>query len=131
MISTEFGASDLRAGVYFWRVRATAATGQASDWSDPQKFIIAPRGSGSQVPVSNLAAELLGGNIFLLRGRAEPGTTIRVGGREAIVTSDGAFQMQITASPSAREIIVEAQDAQGNSSPYKVALAARADRGRG
>jgi hypothetical protein len=130
LVSTEFGASDLRPGVYFWRVRATAATGQASDWSDPQKFIIAPRGSGSQVPVSDLAAELLGGNIFLLRGRAEPGTTIRVGGREAIVTSDGAFQMQITASPSAREVIVEAQDAQGNSSPYKVPLAARADRGR-
>ena len=131
LVSTEFGASDLRPGVYFWRVRATAATGQASDWSEPQKFIIAPRGSGSQVPVSDLAAELLGGNIFLLRGRAEPGTTIRVGGREAIVSTDGAFQIQITVSPSAREIVVEAQDAQGNSSPYKVPLAARADRGRG
>jgi hypothetical protein len=131
LVSTEFGASDLRPGVYFWRVRATAATGQTSDWSDPQKFIIAPRGSGSQVPVSDLAAELLGGNIFLLRGRAEPGTTIRVGGREAIVSTDGAFQIQITASPSAHEIMVEAQDAQGNSSPYKVPLAARAVRTKG
>ena len=71
LVATEFGASDLRPGVYFWRVRATAATGQASDWSDPQKFIVAPRGSGSQVPVSDLAAELFGRQHFLLRGRAD------------------------------------------------------------
>src|SRR5215216_1677536 len=32
LVATEFGASDLRPGVYFWRVRATAASGQASDW---------------------------------------------------------------------------------------------------
>ena len=73
LASTEFTASDLRPGVYFWRVRATAPTGQTSDWSDPKKFIIATRGTGSRVPVSNLAAELLGGKIYLIRGRAEPG----------------------------------------------------------
>ena len=65
LASTEFTASDLRPGVYFWRVRATAPTGQTSDWSDPKKFIIATRGTGSRVPVSNLAAELLGGNVSI------------------------------------------------------------------
>jgi type IV pilus assembly protein PilM len=60
LVATEFGASDLRPGVYFWRVRATASSGQASDWSDPLKFIVATRGTGSQVSVSNLSAELLG-----------------------------------------------------------------------
>ncbi len=49
LVATEFGASDLRPGVYFWRVRATAASGQASDWSDPLKFFVATRGTGSQV----------------------------------------------------------------------------------
>src|SRR6267142_1050665 len=123
LASTEFGASDLRPGVYFWRVRATAASGQVSDWSDPQKFMVATRGSGSQVAVSNLAAELLGGNLYLIRGQADPGTTIHVGGREALVPTGGSFQIQITASAGAREVMVDAQDNQGNSSQYKLQLA--------
>lgn len=123
LIAMEFNASDLRPGTYFWRVRATAATGQTSDWSDPKKFLVAPRGSGSQVAVSNLTAELLGGNIYLVRGQAEPGTTIRTGGRETLVSTGKAFQVQITAPAGEREITVEALDPSGNSSSYKLALA--------
>jgi len=130
LAATEFGASDLRPGIYFWRVRATAPTGQTSDWSEPRKFIVAQRGTGSQVNVSNLTAELLGGNIYLIRGRAEPGTTIRAGGREAIVPSDGSFQIQISVAGS-REVVVDAQDPQGNSSQYKLPLSGRGGRGRG
>ena len=63
---------------------------------------MAPRGSGSQVAVSNLTAELLGGNIYLVRGQAEPGTTIRAGGRETLVSTGKSFQVQITA-PAGRE----------------------------
>ncbi len=129
LVATEFGASDLRPGVYFWRVRATASSGQASDWSDPLKFIVATRGTGSQVFVSSLSTELLGGNLYLVRGRAEPGTTIRAGGRETIVAIDGSFQIQITAARATREITVEAQDPQGNSSQYKVSLSGRVARG--
>lgn len=129
LVATEFGASDLRPGVYFWRVRATASSGQTSDWSEPRKFVIAQRGTGSQVAVSNLAAEFLGGNIYLVRGRAEPGTTIRVGGREAIVPPDGSFQIQISIA-GVQEVLVDAQDAQGNSSQYKLPLSGRAARTR-
>jgi len=125
LVATEFGASDLRPGVYFWRVRATAASGQASDWSDPQKFIVTTRGTGSQVSVANLSTELLGGNIYLVRGKAEPGTTIRVSGRETIAAPDGGFQVQVTAGAGARELALEARDSQGNSSQYKVSLGAR------
>ena len=128
LVATEFGASDLRPGVYFWRVRATASSGQASDWSDPLKFIVATRGTGSQVAVSNLSAELLGGNLFLVRGRAEPGTTIKVSGRETIVAPDGSFQIQVTASGGARDVAIEAQDSRGNSSQYRVSLSGRTAR---
>ncbi len=128
LLATEFNASDLRPGVYFWRVRAAVQTGQTSDWSEAQKFIVATRGTDSGVPVSNLAAELLGGNIYLVRGRAEPGTTIRIAGRETLVPTDKSFQVQITAPADASEIMVEAQDPQGNSSNYKVTLSGR--RGR-
>jgi hypothetical protein len=130
LVATELGATDLRPGVYFWRVRATAATGQASDWSDPLKFIVVTRGTGSQVAVANLTAELLGGSIYLVRGKAEPGTTVRVAGRETIASPDGSFQLQVTAAATTRELIVEAQDPQGNSSQYKVSLSGRAGRGR-
>lgn len=131
LIATEFSASDLRPGVYFWRVRATASTGQTSDWSEPKKFVMAPRGTGSQVVASNLTVELLGGNIYLVRGEAEPGTTIRVSGREALVQSNKSFQVQITAPAAAREVIVEARDPQGNSSRYKLRLSGRDGQGKG
>ncbi|HET6854633.1 MAG TPA: FecR domain-containing protein [Pyrinomonadaceae bacterium] len=128
LVATEFGASDLRPGVYFWRVRATAASGQASDWSDPLKFMVVTRGTGSQVAVSDLNAELLGGNIYLIRGKAEPGVTVRVAGRETIAASNGAFQIQVTSGAATRELTVEAQDPRGNSSQYKVSLSGRAGR---
>ena len=127
LVATEFGASDLRPGVYFWRVRATATSGQTSDWSEPRKFVVTQRGTGSQVAVSNLAAEFLGGNIYLVRGRAEPGTTIRVSGREALVPSDGSFQIQISVAGS-RDVVVNAQDPQGNTSQYKLPLSNRTAR---
>lgn len=122
LVSNEFTASDLRPGVYFWRVRAIAQSGQTSDWSDPKKFIVAPRGTGSQVPVSSLVAELLGGNIYLIRGRSDPGTTIRIAGRETIVPSDGNFQLQVTAPPGAKEVNIDAEDSRGNVTPYRLAL---------
>ena len=122
LASTEFTASDLRPGVYFWRVRATAATGQTSDWSEPLKFMVIARGTGSQVPVTDLTAELLGGNVYIIRGRAEPGTTIRAAGRETLTATDGTFQIQITSPSGGNQVAVEAQDARGNSSQYRVQL---------
>jgi len=122
LASNEFTASDLRPGVYFWRVRAVAGTGQTSDWSDPKKFIVATRGSGSRVPVSNLVAELLGGRIYLIRGKSDPGTTIRSSGRETIVPSEGSFQLQVTAPPGTNDITIDAEDARGNVTPYRLPL---------
>ncbi len=128
LASNEFTASDLRPGVYFWRVRATASSGQASDWSEPKKFFIARRGTGSHVNVSNLTAELLGGNVYLVRGHSEVGNTIRAAGRDTLVATDGSFQLQIMAAPGTQEIIVDAEDPRGNSSQYRVALSTRGTR---
>jgi len=131
LASNEFTASDLRPGVYFWRVRATAATGQTSDWSEPRKFIIVTRGTGSRVPVSNLTAELLWGRVYLVRGRSEPGTTIRIAGRETIVPTEGSFQIQTAAPEGAQEITIEAADPRGNSTPYRLSLSGRSNSAKG
>jgi len=123
LVATQFSASDLRPGAYFWRIRATASSGQTSDWSEPQKFIvIAPGSNASTVSVSNLIAIYLGGSVYIIRGTTSPGTTVSVSGREAAAGSDGAFQVQITAPSGTREVTIQASDSQGNRSQYQVRL---------
>jgi len=123
LVSTQFSATDLRPGAYFWRIRATASSGQTSEWSDPLKFIVAGQGNSSTaVSVSRLSSTYLGGNLYIIRGASPPGTTISVLGREALAGPDGTFQVQITATPGMHEVTIQASDAQGNSSQYRLAL---------
>jgi len=123
LVVTQFNASDLRPGAYFWRIRATASSGQTSDWSEPLKFLVATQGANAVVPVANLSAVFLGGNVYLIRGTGSPGTTVRVSGREAAAAADGSFQVQISTPPGMREVTLQASDSQGNSSQYRVLLA--------
>jgi hypothetical protein len=123
LVVTQFSASDLRPGAYFWRIRATASSGQTSDWSEPLKFLVATQGANmSAVPVTNLTAVYLGGNVYIIRGTTSPGTTVHVSGREATAFGDGNFQVQISAQPGIREVTIEASDIQGNSTRYQVPL---------
>jgi hypothetical protein len=122
LVVTQFDASDLRPGAYFWRVRATAASGQTSDWSEPLKFIVTSQGNNVEIPVTNLTAVHLGGNVYLIRGTSLPGVTVRIFGREANTTNDGTFQIQVSAPPNTREVTVLASDSQGNSSHYRLTL---------
>jgi hypothetical protein len=122
LAATEFNASDLRPGNYYWRVRATAQTGQVSDWSDPQKFIVVPAGSNESLAVDVSQINYIGGQIYVVRGRAQPGTTIRILGRQTLTGSDGSFQLQITVPDGAREVAGEAQDPQGNRTRFNFAI---------
>jgi len=123
LVATQFNASDLRQGAYFWRVRATDTSGQTSDWSEPLKFLITTQaGSVAAVPVSNLTSVYLGGNVYVIRGTTAPGTSVRVSGREAAAASDGNFQVQITAPSGTREVTIQVSDSQGNNSQYHVPL---------
>ena len=119
--ATEFTLDNLRQGNYFWRVRAMAQSGQASDWSDPQKFVVVTEGgTGETVSVSVAAVEYVGGSIYLLRGRTQPGNTVRCGGRETLSDGDGSFQLQINLPKGARDVVVEARDTLGNSNSVRV-----------
>ena len=123
LISTQFSANDLRPGAYFWRVRATATSGQTSDWSEPQKFIVASPSTGSgSVSVTRLNTTYLGGDLYIIRGSSAPGTTISALGREALVGPDGTFQIQVTAASGTREVTVFAFDPHGNRSQYRLSL---------
>ncbi|HYR77294.1 MAG TPA: FecR family protein [Pyrinomonadaceae bacterium] len=123
LVVTQFIASDLRPGAYFWRIRATAPSGQTSEWTEPLKFIVATEGTSlAVVPVSNLSAVHLGGNVYLIRGTTSSGTTVLISGREAVATADGHFQVQIIAPPGTQEVLIQASDLQGNRSQYRVTL---------
>ena len=122
LAAMELNVADLRTGVYFWRVRATAASGQTSEWSEPQKFIVVQPVKGDTVNVADWAVEYLGGNIYLVRGRTQPGTTIRISGREALAGGDGTFQLQITSPGGVHEVDAEARTPDGNYSRYRLSL---------
>jgi hypothetical protein len=123
LVLPQFNAVDLRPGAYFWRIRARASSGQTSDWSEPLKFIVTAQSANTAaVPVSNLSAVYLGGNVYLIRGTTSPGTSVRVSGREAAAAGDGNFQVQITAPSGTREVTIQVSDSQGNNSQYRVPL---------
>jgi hypothetical protein len=72
----------------------------------------------------------VGGNVYLVRGRSQPGNTIRIAGRETLAAADGTFQLQITAPEAAGEVTVEARDPQGNRNQYKLTLSTGVARSR-
>jgi hypothetical protein len=122
--ATQFSVSDLQAGIYFWRVRAVAASGQISEWTEPQKFTIiaAGQGTGEHITVTGVEFEFIGGSIYMARGRTQPGNTIRIAGRETLAASDGSFQLQISVPRATREIVVEAEDSQGTRKDTRLAF---------
>lgn len=121
--ASEFTVDDLRQGNYFWRVLAVAQSGQASDWSEPQKFVVVGGGStGEEAGVSDVQIEYVAGSIYLVRGRTRAGNIVRCEGRETLAARDGFFQLQINAPRAARDIQIETADTQGNRNSFKFAL---------
>ena len=121
--SNEFTVDDLRQGNYFWRVLAVAQSGQVSDWSEPQKFVVVGEGgTGEEVGFADVQIEYVAGQIYIVRGRTQPGNTVRCSGRETLATRDGLFQLQINAPHGAREVQLEAADTQGNRNSAKYTL---------
>ncbi|HYY94086.1 MAG TPA: fibronectin type III domain-containing protein [Pyrinomonadaceae bacterium] len=121
--STEFTVDDLRQGNYFWRVLAVAQSGQASDWSEPQKFVVVGgAGTGEEAGVSDVQIEYVAGQIYLIRGRTQSGNVVRCEGRETLAARDGFFQLQISAPHGAHEVQIETADTLGNRNSFKFAL---------
>jgi len=100
---------------------AVAASGQISEWTEPQKFTIAVaaaagQNTGERITLSNVSFEFIAGNIYVARGRTQPGNIVHIDGRQTLAAADGSFQMQISVPKTDREIEIEVEDAQGNRS---------------
>lgn len=115
-----FSQPNLAPGIYYWRVRAASASGQTSDWSEPWKFTIVRQTPSDRITAGDWRVDALGGNLYRISGRTQPGVTVRVAGRETFAASDGSFLVQVSAaSPS---VTVELSDDRGNRSRYGLNL---------
>ena len=116
-----FTLANLAPGVYYWRLRAGAASGQTSDWGEPWKFTIVKSPASEFLTASEWQIESVGGKIYLVSGKTQPGATVRIGGREIFAAADGSFRLQISTSGST--VTVELSDERGNRSRYGLNLA--------
>lgn len=120
MTVRDYRLAGLTPGVYYWRLRSTARSGQTTNWNDPWKFLVIRAADNSGIEAVEWKAERIGGLVYLISGRTRPGMSVRSRGREVFAGPDGSFRLQIT-SPSI-ETAVEIGDDQGNKSGYIISL---------
>ena len=119
MTTREFRLT-LSPGNYYWRLKATGRSGQTTNWNDAWKFIVVRSGESVAIEAVEWKTERVGGNIYLVSGRTNPGVVVRSQGRETNSGADGAFRLQIS-SPSV-ETAVEISDDRGNRTGFILSL---------
>jgi hypothetical protein len=120
LASREFRLAALSPGTYYWRLKSSARSGQASEWSEPARFNVARGSSSSGIDVSDWKAERVGGTVYIVSGRTRPGLLVRAQGREVFAGGDGAFRLQVS-TPS-REMALELSDDRGNRAGFVLSL---------
>lgn len=120
LTAPSFSLANLAPGNYYWRIRATAVSGQTSEWSEPWKFTVVKLEESQSLTASDWQVEKLGGNLYLVNGKTQSGATVRITGRETFAAADGSFRLQV--STAAPEITVEIGDEHGNRAHFVIAL---------
>ena len=115
-----FTIANLSPGTYYWRLLANSASGQSSEWGEPWKFAIIKQSHNETVTANDWQVEKVGGNIYIISGKTEPGATVRSSGREIFASGDGSFRLQISSTTGAA--IVEISDEKGNRTRYNLSL---------
>jgi hypothetical protein len=118
MQQREYRLVGLTPATYYWRLKATARSGQTTAWNDAWKFGVT-RGSGG-IELSSVNVENVGGGVFLIKGRTAPGLAVRSNGRETFAGADGSFRLQINSTSS--EAALELGDDRGNRSGFIIDL---------
>lgn len=120
LTGTSFVAGELPAGTYFWRVRAEAGSGQQSEWSEPARFTIVQKTTSRRIQASGWQVESLGGSLYRVSGKTQPGATVRILGRETFARSDGSFLLQVNSNSNS--VAVEIYDERGSRGRYTLNL---------
>lgn len=120
LVTREFRLSGLQPGAYYWRLKSTGKSGQITNWSEPFRFVVV-KGSGSAtIDAAEWTVEPVGGNVYLIGGRTQPGMIVRALDRQVFAGPDGSFKIQIS-TPST-EVRVELSDDRGNRSGYVLSM---------
>ena len=120
MTNRDFRLAGLSPGTYYWRLRATARSGQTTIWNDAWKFMVVRAGESVSIDASDWHVERVGGNVYLVSGRTSAGMFVRSQGRETLAGPDGLFRLQI--SSSSVETAVEIGDDRGNRTGFIISL---------
>ena len=121
LTTAESRIGGLSPGTYYWRLRSTSKSGQTTDWDEPWKFQVVRNDNGRSIEVSEWRTDNIGGNVYLISGRTQPGLAVRVQGREpTYVASDGTFRIQVTTASAVTAI--EISDDRGNRSGFVLSL---------
>ncbi len=118
--SANFTFGNITPGIYYWRIRASAASGQISEWSEPLKFAVIKREASQGLTASDWQVEKVSGNVYRISGRTQAGAVVRIAGRETFASSDGSFRMQLSAA--SLETAVEISDETGSRARYVLSL---------
>ena len=116
----EFRLAGLAPGTYYWRVKSTSRSGQTSDWNPHWKFTVVRRGSSPAIDVTGWNVEKVGGSVYILTGRTQPGLLVRSQGNQIFAASDGSFRLQVSTPLS--ELPVEFSDDRGNRAGFVIAV---------
>jgi hypothetical protein len=119
MQTRDFRLSGLGPGTYYWRLKGTGRSGQTTNWNDAWKFNVV-RGSGGGVDAAEWHVDHVGGSVYVITGRTQPGMIVASQGRQTFAGADGTFRLQIS-SPSG-ETNVEVSDDRGNRTGYVINL---------
>lgn len=120
LTAREFRLAGLGPGTYYWRVKSTSRSGQTSEWNPHFKFSVVRRGSSPAIGVDAWGVERVGGNVYLISGRTQPGLLVRSQGNQIFAGPDGAFRLQISTPLS--EVAVEFSDDRGNRAGFVLSL---------
>jgi hypothetical protein len=120
MQTRDFRLAGLAPGTYYWRLKATGRSGQTTNWSDAWKFGVVRGGGASNIEGSEWHVEHVGGSVYIVTGRTQPGMIVTSQGRQTFAGADGTFRLQI-ASPSG-ETNVEIGDDLGNRTGFVLSL---------
>ncbi len=120
MQAHDFRLSAISPGTYYWRLRATARSGQTTDWSEPAKFTVVRGSGGGSIDAAEWRVEPLGGNVYLISGRTQPGMVIRAQDKSVYAGPDGLFKIQIRSSSI--ETAIDIGDDRGNRTRFVISL---------
>ncbi len=120
LVTREFRVGGLSPGTYYWRLKATSRSGQTSDWSDPFKFGVVKRETSRTIEVAGWNVENVGGTVYFVSGKTQPGMVVKSQGNQVFAGPDGGFRLQISTPLS--ETAVELSDDRGNRAGFVISL---------